>query len=120
MQVLAEKLYHTFSFKISKGGFSAKKLVVDAETFFVKRKRDRAISPNHEMVIWERVQGQESQLDEKEMDQSKHGVNRVSSTLKGGRFQGRVQAKKNFAEGRRKQERVSERSLLGRIWTSSW
>ena len=59
-----------------------------ASTSLAKRKRNRAVCPDHQIVRWEETKGErEPHFGERGRSEWEHGEERVDSTVKKRRFQ---------------------------------
>ena len=80
-----------WAYRKGKSGLSATKRAVgkNAGAALAKSKRNRAICPKHQIMREERVKVGESRTLAREWGpEREHGVERVDSTVKEGRFQG--------------------------------
>ena len=90
-QASTEKLRSYWACRKGKSGLSAIEKAVGkyAGAAFAKKKRNRAICSDHQVVRWERVKVSESCTLAKERrgTEQEHGEERVDFTVKKGRFQ---------------------------------
>ena len=88
-QTSAEKLEHTGPAENERVASvpPRKQLANTPDPPLLKGKRNRAVSPEHQITRWERVKVSESRTLAKERgSQQKHGEERVDSTVNEGRF----------------------------------
>ena len=106
VQASAEKLEHTGPAEKERVA-TERAVSKNAGAALVKRKRNRAVSPKHQIISGERVK-MGAPWRERGGSEREHGVGRVDSTVNEGRFEG-----EKGGQARRASLEQVERSMSG-------